>query len=62
MERSLFLVILKGGDACDSEPVVATEDPEIIALLGREIARRLGACPGVDALRCSTCRCLRSES
>jgi hypothetical protein len=45
---SLFLTILEGEDPTDAVPVIASEDPDLIRLVGCELARRLGARPEAE--------------
>ncbi len=57
---ALYLLISEAEDA--RAPVFATRDPTIIAAVGREIARRLGAkAPTVRKLRTATALEPRSE-
>jgi hypothetical protein len=49
---ALYLLISEGTDSEHRVPIFATGDPAIIAAVGREIARKLGAdSPVVNRLR-----------
>jgi hypothetical protein len=39
----VFIVIREGPSAERSKPIFLTDDPQLLASLGRQIARRLGA-------------------
>lgn len=41
----LYLTIHRGPSAAEAEPVVATEDQELIRAVGRELGARLGLDP-----------------
>jgi hypothetical protein len=52
---ALFLLISEGASEDARHPIFATRDPAIIALVGREIAKRLGAeTPVVRRLRAAS--------
>lgn len=40
--QRLYLTIHRGPSAAEAEPVVATEDQELIRAVGRELGARLG--------------------